>query len=513
MQTVDNQNIRRIAIVGGGTAGWMTAAALAKVLGANYAHIELIESAAIGTVSVGEATIPQIALFNRILDIDENDFLRETRGSFKLGIEFVNWWKEGHSYIHPFGSYGTDMEAIPFHHFWLKQFQRGQAPDIEAFSLAAVASRQGRFTRPVNMGHSPLSQISYAYHFDAQRYALYLRKYAEARGVKRTEAMVQAVHLRAQDGFVQSLSLDNGQSVEADLFIDCSGFKALIIEKALGVSYLDWSHWLPCNRAVAMPCEKNGKLLPYTRSTARESGWQWRIPLQHRTGNGYVYSSEFSSDERALEVLHQHLDGARLAEPNPLRWINGRRQEAWHKNCVAIGLAGGFIEPLESTGIHLIQSAIAKLMSLFPDRGFAQKNIDSFNDQQAFEFERLRDFIILHYKMTERTDSEFWRYCKQMSIPDTLQHKIDMYQSHGRIYRENNELFNETSWLAVLHGQGARPERYHPLVDILSEEEIQRRLKHIQSVIDESCRRMPMHEDYLQACVGSGKTSEARKAG
>lgn len=493
--------INNIVILGGGTAGWMTAAAFSKVLKNNYCNIRLIESDAISTVSVGEATIPQISLFNKILGIDENDFIRKTQSTFKLGIEFKNWQKQGHSYIHPFGSYGKDMDAIQFHHYWLKLFQQGKAPDIEDFSLEALAARQGRFMRPQNMGNSPLSNIAYAFHFDATLYAKYLREYAENHGVIRQEGKVVEVLLKPENGFIDALQLADGELVHGDLFIDCSGFRGVLIAQALKVGFDDWSQWLPCDRAVAMPClaaDPNLQLAkPYTVSTAQSAGWTWRIPLQHRIGNGYVYPSEFVSDDEAVAILTKQMEAKPLAEPNFLRWTTGVRKKGWHKNCVAIGLSAGFIEPLESTGLHLIQSAIAKLLGLFPSAGFEQADIDAYNEQLSVEMARIRDFIILHYKATEREDSEFWRFCKNMPVPEYLQKKIALYQANGRIYRQDNELFNETSWLAVMHGQGIKAQGYHPIVDTLPEDEIIRRMQHIELVIAKSASAMPMQADYI----------------
>ncbi|MDT0604376.1 tryptophan halogenase family protein [Thalassotalea castellviae] len=494
-----NNHIKKIVIVGGGTAGWMTAATLAKVLGQNYGEIQLIESDAIGTVSVGEATIPQITLFNRILGIDENDFIKKTKGTFKLGIEFIDWTKKGGGYMHPFGNHGKGMDAIQFHHYWLKMNQLGAVPDLEAYSLAAVAARQGRFMRPQNMGNSPLSEINYAFHFDATLYADYLRDYSTARGVKRTEGKVVDVLLRNSDGFIDSIKLESGERIEGDLFVDCTGFKGLLIEGALKTGFIDWSDELPCDSAVAMPCmaKEPENLKPFTQSTAQKVGWTWRIPLQHRIGNGYVYSSKYLSDDEAVSILTKQMENEPLSKPNFLRWKTGMRKQGWNKNCIAIGLSAGFVEPLESTGLHLIQSAIAKLMGLFPHQGFDQIDIDTYNQQSKSELEYIKDFIVLHYKVTDRDDSEFWRFCRDMKVSDRLQAKIALYQSNGRIYRENVELFNETSWLAVMHGQGLQPKGYHPLVDVLDEDEIQRRLDHIKSVIDKSAETMPLHKDYI----------------
>uniref|UniRef100_UPI003B5B62EC tryptophan halogenase family protein n=1 Tax=Shewanella gaetbuli TaxID=220752 RepID=UPI003B5B62EC len=491
------KRIKNIVIVGGGSAGWMAASALSKVLKNNYANIHLVESHAIGTVSVGEATIPQLRLFNSILGIDEDEFMRQTQGTFKLGIDFIDWKEKGSQYLHSFGTYGTDMDAIQFHHYWLKMFNLDKAPDLESFSLAALAARAGRFSRPQNVRNSPLADIAYAYHFDATLYAKFLKKYSINNGVKHTEAKVQKVNKDADSGFITSIDLDNGDTVAGDLFIDCTGFKGLLIEQAMGIEFEDWSHWLPCDSAVAMPCESAEPIIPYTRSTAQESGWTWRIPLQHRVGNGYVYPSRFVTDEQAVKLLEEKMENKPLAKPNFLKWKTGIRKRFWEKNCIAIGLSAGFLEPLESTGLHLIQSGIAKLLGLFPHAGFNQVDIDTYNQQADYEARRIRDFIILHYKVTNREDSEFWRYCKHMSVPEHLQEKIALYKSSGRIYRKETELFNETSWLAVMHGQGIRTNGYHPLVDTLSEQEITRRLNHIKKVIDNSLNSMPMHEEFI----------------
>lgn len=493
------KKINKIVIVGGGTAGWMTAATLAKVLGRDYCDICLVESDQIGTVSVGEATIPQIQLFNKILGIDENEFVKKTKGSFKLGIEFIDWTKDSGSYVHPFGDYGTTMNAIPFHHYWLKMYQQGKSPDLEEYSLAAVAARQGKFMRPKNMGNSPLSQINYAFHFDATLYADFLRKYSVERGVTRIEGKVEEVLLDESNGFIDSVLMASGEQIHADLFVDCTGFKALLIEGALKTGFTDWSDVLPCDTAVAMPCEamQSEVLYPYTQAKAQKAGWIWRIPLQHRVGNGYVYPSQYVSDEEAVSILTAQMEGEPIGKPNFLRWTTGVRNKGWNKNCIAIGLSAGFVEPLESTGLHLIQSSIAKLMSLFPHQGFSQVDIDSYNAQMTSELEYIRDFIVLHYKATDRDDSEFWRHCQSMKISDRLQTKIDSYQANGRIFRQDNELFTESSWLAVMHGQGVKAAGYHPLVDVLPEDELDRRLQHIHGVIQKSADTMPMQKDFI----------------
>ena len=486
-----------VVIVGGGTSGWMTAAALSKVM-RGKARITLVESDDIGIIGVGEATIPPIAAFNSILELDEDEFMRETQGSFKLGIEFVNWKALGQRYTHGFGPLGQQLWTTEFHHYWLKQWLAGKAPDLENYSITRMACKAGKFLRPpADMPQSPLSQIAYAFHFDASLYARYLGKYAQARGVQRVEGLIKQVHLRADNGHVASLELQNGTRVEGDLFIDCSGFRGLLIEEALHTGYDDWTHWLPCDRAVAVPCENAPELTPYTRSTAHRAGWQWRIPLQHRTGNGHVYCSRYVSDDEATATLLAHLDGKALAAPRLLKFTTGKRRKNWNRNVVAVGLASGFMEPLESTSIHLIQTAIGKLMTMFPAQGFSQPDIDEFNAQMDFEYTRIRDFIILHYHLNERTDSPFWTACREMSVPEPLKKRMALYKSHGRIFREHTELFTEVSWLQVLHGQGLVPDGYNPLVDIYPEDEIQAFLDGIRGVIGKCVDVMPTHAQFI----------------
>ncbi|MFY2763835.1 tryptophan halogenase family protein [Arenimonas sp. MALMAid1274] len=490
--------LRSIVIVGGGTAGWMTAAALSKVLAKSDCRITLVESEQIGTVGVGEATIPQILTFNRLLGIDEDDFVRSTQATFKLGIRFDDWAAIGDRYLHPFGVFGLPMEAIPFHHYYLKLRALGRLGRIDEFSLACMAAAQNRFTRPQDIPNSPLAQIAYAFQFDASLYALYLRRYAEARRVQRVEGRISQVKLRSEDGFVEAVQLEDGRLIEGELFIDCSGFRGLLIGDALGVPYHAWNHWLPCDRALAVPCQRPGPPEPYTRATARAAGWQWRIPLQHRNGNGYVYSSGFMVEAEAEAILLGSLDGPTLGPVNRLRFTPGRRERFWERNVVAIGLSSGFLEPLESTSIHLIQSGIAKLIGMFPSRDFPRVDTDKYNQQSINEIERIRDFVILHYKATERDDSPFWRYCRTMSIPDSLAEKIAIFRANGRLYREHDELFSETSWLAVMLGQRIVPDGYHPLVDGYPVEPLFNYLDHARQVIRRAAGVMPSHEDFIR---------------
>ena len=488
--------IRSIVIVGGGTAGWMAASSLAKLLRNLNCRIRLIESAEIGTVGVGEATIPPIISFIKVLGCDEDDLIRKTQATFKLGIEFKDWTRPGHSYIHPFGPTGMPREEVDFSAYWLKRREAGYAAPLEEYSLAAVAARQTRFMRPVALEKSPLESITYALHLDATLLAAYLRSYAEARGVIRTEGKVKSVELRPEDGFIASVTMESGERIEGDLFIDCSGFRGLLIEGALKAGYEDWTRYLPCDRAVAVGCERTGPLSSHTLTTAREVGWQWRIPLQHRVGNGYVYSSAFLDDDKAQEILLGSLEGPTTRDPLRLRFTTGRRRLTWIKNCVAIGLAAGFLEPLESTGIHLIQRGIAVLMGCFPDRHFRQADIDRYNRQIAFEYERIRDFLIVHYNRTDR-EGEFWRHCRNIDLPDSLKERLELFRSYGRIVVERDELFTVQSWLYLLIGQEVQPLGYDPLADRLTQQSAQRALDEIRGVVARCATTMPSHEEFI----------------
>ncbi|WP_298160069.1 tryptophan halogenase family protein [Brevundimonas sp.] len=497
--------IQRILIVGGGTAGWMTAAALAHVLRGTV-KIELVESEAIGTVGVGEATIPPILLFNALLGINEDEFIRETQATFKLGIQFRDWFRKGHEYFHPFGQYGTRIDAAAFHQYWLRLHDAGLDSSLDDYSVTTVAARMGRFARTDRDPRSILSHMTHAFHFDASLYARFLRRRAEAAGVVRHEGRIADVRLR-EDGFIDAVSLDDGRVLAADFFVDCSGFRGLLIEGALKTGYEDWTHWLPCDRAVAMPCARVSDPTPYTRSTALEAGWQWRIPLQHRTGNGYVYCSEHISDDEAQARVRGSLDGEVMASPNFLRFTTGRRKKAWNRNCLAIGLSAGFLEPLESTSIHLIQSGITKLLLSFPDSAFAQPDIDNYNRLMQTEFERVRDFVVLHYHATERDDTPLWRHVAAMDIPESLRWKMEQFRTRGRVFRYEDELFQETSWVAVLMGQGVRPERADPITEVLPLEITRQRLHDLRAAIRQGVERMPTHEGFIAAhCKASPLT-------
>ena len=490
--------IQSIVIVGGGTAGWMAAAALSNTLSREQVKITLIESDAIGTVGVGEATIPNILTFNRMLGINERDFMQATSATMKLGIEFIGWSNEKDSYLHPFGTHGADMGGLSFHQFWNRLRLAGETRKIENYSISAVAAYKNKFTLPLQDSRRAESRIAYAYQFDATRYAAFLRQYAQARGVKRVEGRVVDVKLDDERGFIESVQMDKGGRHSADFFIDCSGFRGLLIEGALNCGYEDWSHWLPCDSAATMSCKSEGDILPYTKATAREAGWQWRIPLQHRVGNGYVYSSQYTTDQAAASTLRNSLDGESTSELKQLRFKTGRRKKFWHKNCVALGLSAGFMEPLESTSIYLIQAGITKLLALFPDKSFPQVEVDEYNKILNLEFEQIRDFLILHYTTNERSGQPFWDYVRNMSIPDTLSRKIDLFKSKGQFFRYEGDLFSETSWVAVLLGQNIVPAGYNPLIDAIEIGAIKESLNSMHHSISKSVDTMPSHQEFLK---------------
>ncbi|MEL6665792.1 MAG: tryptophan halogenase family protein [Pseudomonadota bacterium] len=495
---MQSQHIESIVIVGGGTAGWIAAASMARLLGPSV-KITLIESDAIGTVGVGEATIPQIRRLNGVLGLDENEFVKETRGTFKLGIEFNNWGHLGESYLHTFGDAGINLASLHFHHYWLRSQAEGQTTSLWDYSLHHKAAYANKFGRLDRVGNTSMTGLAYAFHFDAGLYARYLRKHAEANGVSRIEGKVIDVDLDAETGHIKSVTLENGQVAAGDLFVDCSGFRGLLIGQALGVGYQDWSKWLPCDGAVAVGCESTEPLLPYTKATAHEAGWQWRIPLQHRTGNGHVFCEQFISEERATETLLANLDGAPLGDPKRLRFTTGRREKFWHKNCVSLGLASGFLEPLESTSIHLIQSNVSRLIELFPDKTFDAANEREYNRQVSHEYERIRDFLILHYHRTDREDSEFWRYCKNMSVPEGLTEKMKLFSSNGLLYKDAEDLFRESSWVQVMVGQGLIPKSFHAMANRISPDQLTNFLGDVRKLIDRATNDLPQHQDFIAA--------------
>jgi len=487
--------IRRIVILGGGSAGWMTAAALVKSIQRD-ADITLVESEEIGTIGVGEATIPPIRQFNQMLGLDEGEFLRRTQGSLKLGIRFVDWGQLGHAYFHPFGGYGRPFDLVQIQHWWQRAYAQGRAQALDEYCMAWAAAKRGRFDQPSPDPRHVLSTYDYAYHFDAGLFARHLREYAQARRVKRVEGKVLSVQQDARTGFIESLTLESGEVIAGELFIDCSGIRAVLIEGALKTGFEDWSHWLPCDRALAVPSE-TVHFTPYTQSTAHTAGWQWRIPLQHRTGNGHVYSSAFMGDEEAGRILMSHLDGAPRAQPRLIKFTTGRRKQCWNKNVIAIGLSSGFLEPLESTSLHLVQAGISKLLAYFPDRDFDPLVIHEFNRVAAAEVERIRDFIILHYHLTKRTDGELWRYCAHMPIPDTLQYKIDHFKRFGRLIPGDMDIFGNASWLAVHMGQMNWPQRNDPLIDY-REANGTEYLEKLRLAMAQAAQGLPTHRAYIE---------------
>jgi tryptophan halogenase len=491
----DIQQIKRIAIVGGGTAGWMAASILARALPGTGTVITVIESPDIGTVGVGEATIPPIIDLLRFLSINEGDFVRHTQSTYKLGIKFTNWSRMGHTYWHPFGTFGAAINLRPFHHAWAKSRAEGLAPRFNDFSLCAALGDAGKFRFPDAAVQGPVAGLRYALHFDASLVAQYLRAYSERLGVARIERTVADTTLR-EDGFLDELVFNDGTRLQADLYIDCSGFRGVLIEGALKTGYLDWSDVLPCDRAVAVPTELACPRSPYTEATAHSAGWRWRIPLQHRAGNGYVYSSAHINDTQALDDLLTGVGEKPLADPRFLRFVTGRRRLFWNRNCVALGLASGFLEPLESTSIHLVMSGIYKLLEHFPNCSFAQSNIDSYNNELIQEIERIRDFIVLHY-LTGRSDTSLWAYCQSMKLPDSLVQRIELYKATGRIRPKAGELFTDLSWFYIFEGIGVTPENYDPLMDVVTMAQLREIFGSIAQSTALAADGVPSHDSYF----------------
>ena len=502
MGSVGENRITKLVIVGGGTAGWMAAAALSRTM--NHLSIRLVESEEIGTVGVGEATIPSIRLFNALVGIDEDEFVCETRGTFKLGIEFQDWGRIGDSYMHAFGQVGRSLGMLQFPQYWLRGQAEGVAGRLGDYSLNETAARANRFARLSQIPNAGLDSIAYAFHFDAALYAAYLRRIAESAGVERIEGKIASVRRNGESGHVEAVVLEDGTAIDGELFIDCSGFRALLIEEALETGFEDWTHWLPCDRAIAVPSENAGPARPYTQAIAHKAGWQWRIPLQHRTGNGHVFCSDYISEDEATAVLLDHVEGRPLAEPRTLRFRTGMRSRAWNANVVALGLASGFLEPLESTSIHLIQNGIAKLLAHFPGRDFDAANIDAYNARVRFDYERIRDFIILHYHANERTDAPFWIRCREMGIPETLARKIALFRSQGQIVRESDELFVEIGWFQVLTGQNIMPGGYHPMADQLTHEELAGFFADIETIVARTAAHLPTQDEFIAQHCAAG---------
>ena len=494
--------IKRVVVAGGGTAGWMAAAALARAFG-NVIDLTLVESEAIGTVGVGEATIPPLVGYNRLLNINEAEFMRETQATFKLGIEFENWKVDGEKYFHSFGTTGRDHWAANFLHFWMHGKTRGHTASFDDYCLELKAAYAHKFAQ------LPDNRLNYAYHLDSSRYAAFLRKIAESEGATRVEGKIAEVELDSESGDIAALRLDSGKRIEGDLFVDCTGFRALLIGGALHVGYDDWTHWLPCDSAVAVQTESVREPIPYTRAIAHDAGWQWRIPLQHRQGNGIVYCSRYLDKDAAAERLLSSVEGKTLTDPNFIRFQTGARRKQWHRNCVAVGLSGGFMEPLESTSIHLIQRAVVRLIRMLPAGMIDQSDIDEFNDQQLTDMVQIRDFLILHYKATERGDSPFWRQCRDMDIPDSLQHKIDLFRQTGLVFRKNDELFVENSWIQVMMGQGIVPESYHPIATKLSDTELDNLLTNIRESVEKTVAGLPAHHAYVSQFCGANTKAAA----
>lgn len=489
--------IKNIVIVGGGTSGWMTAAMLARLFKSTL-NITLIESEDIGTIGVGEATIPPLQIFNNVLGINEADFVNATQATFKLGIQFENWGKPGEAYMHAFGHVGKDIGFTQFHHYWLSTSPK-EVNSFWDYSVNYQAAKHNKFQVLQQIPNSPLAGLTHAYHFDATLYAQFLRHFSEQLGVKRIEGKVTSVDL-APCGKIDTVKLQTGQVIAADFFIDCSGFAALLIEKTLKVGFDSYQHWLPCDSAYAVPCEKTTAITPFTRSIAHDAGWQWRIPLQHRTGNGLVYCSRYISDDAAKQLLLDNLDGKPLAEPKKINFTTGRRLKQWHKNCVAIGLSSGFLEPLESTSLHLVQSAIIRLSKLFPHQGIAEENVDEFNRQSKLEFEQIRDFIILHYHLNQRVnpqENSLWQQCQTMDIPESLQQKIDLFRETGAVFRHQEELFTEAAWVQVMLGQGIMPQDFNPLANTIVAPDLAAFLQNMRTIIDNAVEKMPTHNQYL----------------
>jgi tryptophan halogenase len=493
--TVEPGKVHKVVIAGGGTAGWIAAAALSRQLG-SILDITLVESDEIGTVGVGEATIPPLRVFHQVLRIDEQEFMRATEATFKLGIHFENWGRAGHKYIHSFGKTGKGTWLCDFQHFWLRSLESGFESELGDYCLELQAAKAGRFVT------SPKSELNYAYHFDAGQYSKYLRTFSEGYGTKRLEGKIRSVDQDENSGFIRSLTLESGTVVEGDIFIDCTGFRGLLIEQALHTGYEDWTQWLPCDRAIPLQTEKTGPAAPFTSSIAHEGGWRWRIPLQHRVGNGVVYCSRFMSDDAAEARLRSEVEGEPITTPRVIRFRTGRRNLAWNRNCIALGLASGFMEPLESTSIHLVMTGVTRLMQLFPFDGVTDSIVDRYNELTRDEMESIRDFIVLHYYATERDDTPFWRYCRDMEIPESLAHRIALFRENAHAWQADGELFRVDSWTQVMLGQGIVPRHYHHFARVMSDGDLRQFLGNLKASIRQTVARMPLHQEFVDSYCG-----------
>ncbi len=489
--------VKRLVIAGGGTAGWIAAAALSHQFH-GLVDIVLVESEEIGTVGVGESTIPPIRTFHRLLQIDEQQFMRATAATFKLGISFEGWRTGSDRYIHAFGTTGQSTWACEFHHFWLDSLRRGMRSEIGDYCLEYKAALEHKFAT------SAQANINYAYHLDAGVYTKFLRKFSERFGARRIEGKIKEVKQHPESGFIEALVLESGERVDGDFFIDCTGFRGLLIEQTLRTGYEDWSQWLICDSAVPLQTELVGAAVPYTRAIAHEAGWRWRIPLQHRMGNGLVYCSRYMSDQDAMDKLLREVEGKPMTQPRVIKFKPGRRRQVWNKNVLALGLASGFVEPLESTSIHVIITGVTRLIHLFPFGGVTQSFIDQYNEEARLEMERIRDFIILHYHATDREDTEFWRECRNMKVPDSLARRLDMFRDRAHAWQGANELFRVDSWTQVMLGQGIEPRHYHHLPRAMTDDDLTRFLQGMKGSIAQAVERMPSHQDFVnQYCKAS----------
>jgi len=480
----------KVVIAGGGTAGWLSAYSLVTRLG-NVLDITLVESDQIGTIGVGEATIPTMRAFHRLIGIDEQEFMSATQATFKLGIQFDNWGQQGDSYFHSFGEVGQRSWMAEFHEFWMEAKANGFGGNLEDYCLELKAAKANKFA--TQAGKKP---VNFAYHLNATAYAGFLRTKSESAGVKRKEGLIEQVE-KDDSGNISSLTLSNGEKILGDFFIDCTGFRALLIGEHLGVGFEDWSHYLAADSAIAVQTEEVKDPHPYTRSIAHPAGWQWRIPLQGRVGNGIVYSSKFLSDDEAQSALMENLTGKPITEPKKLRFTTGRRKKSWHKNCVAIGLSSGFLEPLESTSIHLVTTALLRLMKLFPFGGNTALLAKQYNREVELEAETIRDFIILHYHLTERDDSPFWDHYRTMEIPESLAHRMAIFRENGYVWLDDVGLFRVDSWVQVMMGQGLMPKQHHKGSQVIPTEGLKEQMNALKRMIENSVSQLPKHSDFI----------------